>query len=253
MAIFNKSNKEIEEIKKEYNSLLTFVNLDNVDESITDDEDMNSVVYNVVEIANFRGDHDSNGLLISKEGHVLTAMYCTPKLHERQIIYKGKAHAVEKHCAHIRQSDIAIIKTAIRTIKDPEFKIYDTKNLHKEEVFLLTHRPDKKIITGEISAFDVCGRMNSFNSDGKLIGVYSYKNFFMIRIESRAGDSGGVITSKDFKVMGIQSGGVEKYLFEGKSTIKYGLAIKYGVASKILDAVILAKNYRNMLYEKYLK
>lgn len=203
-------------------------------EDLTLKESKKNLEEGLIEIIYNNGVHHSNGLLITENGYFLTAKHCVESdLSSLKIkLYNGEVYPIKESYFYFKTNeDIAIAKADIPRKGNYNIKKYkifntnNTSNFNKIPIALLTRLNNKiNISYGFINKWDV--------SKVKLLDGDSFVNQFSLDILAKNGDSGGIFTSSDGRLIGIESTGNEN---------------NFATGVKILDALELVYYYKNKI------
>jgi hypothetical protein len=176
------------------------------------------------------GQHRYNGLLISDDGYFLTVKHGIKNRSRQKIcLHNGKEYPIQKVCTYTDDDDIALVKAAIpHKACSREYLFYDTQNLESGIAIVLITRWNSKI---ERSYGFLTRRYSSVPTESGY-----YPDHFSMILESKPGDSGGLIVSSDGKLIGFESSG---------GNLARSSAVKY---NRALD---LIKYYKKCLENKH--
>jgi S1-C subfamily serine protease len=179
-------------------------------------ESIKNLEEGLIEIVQY-GSHSYNGLLITNDGYFLTIKHGIKNRSGQKIrLPNGKKYPIQKVCIYTDDDDIALVKAAIpNKSSSREYLFYDTNNLESGmAVALLTRRKGKIERT-----YGFIGRRYSFvhTESGY------YPEHFSMLLESKPGDSGGLIVSPDGKLIGFDTSAA----FPARSSaVKYNRALE---------------------------
>lgn len=174
-------------------------------ESLSEDEARRNVREGVIELM-IRGQHSSNGLLLTDNGYFLTAKHCLDKKLTESYpsvrLHDGSLHALERICAYSEKDDVVLAKAKIDgPAKVRSYRVWQGERIDSMPVVAVTRW------YGELQAKN--GFLKTSNT-----GLPAYSTGFRLEFsDTEKGDSGGVITTYDGRVIGIH------YMatFDGKS------------------------------------
>ena len=189
----------------------------------------------VVELVYNNGEHSSNGLLISDDGYFLTARHCVEDdvLPLKMRLYDGTECEIEKKHVHGKWPiDIALAKAKV-----PGNATARQYNFYKEDM-IASSLP--------IALFTI--------RDGALVKKYGFtkphyvknKDFVCSTLPSRGGDSGGIIATYNFKLLGIHSFRIMG-LINDEGEVKNYHGFHASTAISMLKALDLLNFYKHRL------
>lgn len=206
--------------KKDVSGLEAFIQQIYWAESLSDDQSKTNIQESLVEITHY-GQHYANGLLITNDGYFLTNAHCVPdevipnmkiKMHD------GKTYSVQDWCIRSRKrEDLALAKANLPGTNTPRSYKFFIEEPKRSNVILLTRRNGKiDYKLGQIS------RANSVACVKTTEGKANYTLHFDLQIENIPGDSGGIITTPDLRILGFLSSGNEG-TFASAATLRNAL------------------------------
>ena len=195
------STRRIKKAEKEFiPSLEQFIQQFYWGEHLTISQAERNLNESLVEIT-YYGEHSSNGLLITENGYFLTAKHCvTGKLRGMKIkLHNERVYSIERVCAISNKDDIALAKARIDgENRSKNYKFYNSENLKKMPITLMTRRE------GELNnKYGFIEEKTSVISKGLDNIEYLCQNAISSVIESKPGDSGGIIVSTDRRLLGF--------------------------------------------------
>ncbi len=187
------------------------------------EESLKNLEENLIELIHY-GNHSSNGLLFTKNGYFLTAKHCVDNLKGLRVrTNNGRMYGIKKICAVSHKSDIAIAKINLpRNIIPKRFNIYNTDELEKTPIILLTRKNGK-----------IQENYGLISRDWSPQYSLDKLNLFSLFISTKPGDSGGIIISPNGELIGIHSG-------KDNSHNRYCIKI-----NRVLDLIEFYKNKKN--------
>lgn len=203
-------------------------------DNLSERESKHSLQKGLLEIRH-RGQHSSNGILISRNGYFLTAKHCVDhNLDELDVQNDdGEVFPLERVCAYAPKHDIALAKASIPGDWQPwQYRIYNTNGLQRVPVAVMT-RWSEELQTnyGFIEKTRING--DSVNVSGRQLSFGEH--FTLSMIDVRPGDSGGIVISPDGRLIGMMSTGND---------------YNSGSAIKIIKALELVDYHRRRIEEK---
>ncbi len=201
-----------EQIKLDKLALQDFINNFHWGSDLSDINARNNLELGLVEITDEDGYHSSNGLLITNNGYFVTNYHCVDDLDDVDKYIRtvdGRVCKILKVCGGNPHNDIALVKADMSGPAEALcYKFAETHNISKDfPVALFTRRDvygspkdNLKIKYGTIRKPQL--RTYKSNSPGGDV-----KNQVEISMITSAGDSGGVIATKEGKIYGLLTGG----------------------------------------------
>lgn len=214
-------NKKQESI----NALKYFIQNIYLTEELTPKQSIKNLENSLIELIDYSNKkHVGNGILITENGYFLTAHHCIEGFIEKDFMlvqdYQNKKYDILKICKKNKKEDLALVKAEIA--KKPiskKYKIYNTNSLNdfylwNFPVNLKTKRNGK--IENNYGLLIKTKNKNKITKTKKI-----YENQFKIQMQTKNGDSGGIIMDKDGRLMGIHSNASE--VMTGDSKVFSGL------------------------------
>lgn len=201
--------KKNEEVENEIllNNFLQNISWGNI---ISPQKANENIYNNLIEFIYNGKKHAFNGLLISPNGHVLTCHHCIDCEHKdiRNIegrTLSGQIFKIEKVCISRKNNDLAMLKLATEGYGGNYLYKFEMRNFGLSEkipVFIFSIWDRKiKIIAGNLLA----GNQTVEVYDEDIEKYSKYKNHLKLEVNSRLGDSGGVVTTMDGNIVGFLS------------------------------------------------
>lgn len=132
--------------------------------------------------------HASNGLLMTADGYFITAKHCLRDWRRKSIrLADGNTYRIEKFCAAAKNVDIAMAKAEIPHEAGPMTYLFFHEDDFPERSEIVMHSRINGAVRRKYGLTCKSERTILFNSS----------------ILAREGDSGSVVTTADFKIMGI--------------------------------------------------
>ncbi|QQS23320.1 trypsin-like peptidase domain-containing protein [bacterium] len=176
---------------------------------LSDQEAKTNLERGIVEIVGEGGGHSSNGLLITRNGYVITSHHCVDDLHKGRLFVRrdnGQFYRITKVVFAGKGSDIALVKAdkggpaeAIRYRFAPKFDIaqefpvahYSYWNQRLKKIFGIVRNP----------------KLRKVRALGK---EFPYGNQVEVSMKTICGDSGGIVATKNSEIYGVVSTGNAK-------------------------------------------
>ena len=172
----------------------------------------------LVEIVN-GSQHASNGFLMTADGYFITAKHCLRDWRQKSIrLADGNTYRIEKFCVAAKNADIAMAKAEIPPEASPMAYRFFLEDNFPERSEIVMHSRIDGAVRRKYGLISDSGRKIIFNSN----------------LLAREGDSGSVVTTADFRVMGVLTSG------SYKGDLK-GIGVKL---SSVLD---LVNSYRKKM------
>lgn len=196
-----------EQIKLDKQALLEFTQNFHWAADLTDKQAQENLESGVVEIIYPSGKHSSNGLLVTKNGYMVTSYHCVDNLPNEELFVqtnKGTKHKLIKVVRAIPSRDIALVLIDMDgPTEAKKYRFAPKFDLAKKfpVVHLSRRNKDLKRVFGTVMS----PRLVTVTTDSGHI----HKQQILVHLRSRNGDSGGVVASVGSAVYGLAASGGE--------------------------------------------
>ncbi|MBI5064649.1 trypsin-like peptidase domain-containing protein [Candidatus Woesearchaeota archaeon] len=190
--------------KKDVSGLEGFIQQIYWAESLTDDQSKTNIQESLIELT-YQGQHYANGLLITNNGYFLTNAHCLPDdvLPNIKIrMHDERTYAIQDWCIRSRKrEDLALAKADLPGDNKPRSYKFHIEKSRTPTVILLTRRNGK-----------ILYKLGSIPGSKSLVKIADdpsalYSMHLDLKIDNIPGDSGGVITTTDLRIIGLLSSG----------------------------------------------
>ncbi len=191
--------------KKDVSGLEAFIQQIYWAESLTDDQSKTNIQESLIELT-YGGEHYANGLLITNDGYFLTNAHCVSedvfsKLKVR--MHDGTTYKIQDWCIRSRKrEDLALAKANLPGTNTPRSYKFFVEEPERSGVILLTRRAGKiEYKLGSVLGYKCPVRVKLPE------GEATYYLHFNLKLQNIPGDSGGVITTPNLRILGLLSSG----------------------------------------------
>lgn len=200
------------QIKQDKLALRKFVENFHWASHLSDAEAQSNLYNGIVEIVYETGQHAANGLLVTKNGYVVTNYHCISDMADKPLMIRTSNktwHRIIKICGYNASSDIALIKADMGGPAEAHQYRFVLRNdlTHKFPIDLLVRwygKLKKKAGFVERPRFTVLEKTFSLNKIN-----YDVKNQIPLELKTRGGDSGGLVVTERSEIYGLLTAGTE--------------------------------------------
>lgn len=169
---------------------------------LTNEKALKNIEEGLVEIIYPCGSHKANGLLITEDGYLLSCQHCLGDgINNSKIkTSDGKIYTLEKICIEDEANDLVLAKADINNKPfSKQYRFHNTNIIEKIPIQLITRWDGNFIQKYGL----IIRNWNPYED----INGRNYRENICTNGISIKGDSGGVIVSPSYEIVGFQQGG----------------------------------------------
>ena len=186
--------------KKDDNCLRNFTQNIYWGNSLTPHQARKNLEEGILELVDLDGNHSSNGLLLTDDGYFITSAHCLIGSHALRVILKDQSYRITEVCSLDARNDIGLAKiNSNGNSTSRVYKFFNPDNfslLQAIPIVVLTKQSGCLILKGGYT----CGLKIDKLTTIQKVNLYDQ---IELNITVRQGDSGGVVSTSNYEIVGI--------------------------------------------------